>query len=83
MKYQNLPMDNVEHHIVKPPFLVDEVSETEYYIGTSRRFSAQTDKKWRIERIWKVGSVWNFGFPDGDQSFNFQWALRFGYTSSQ
>jgi hypothetical protein len=81
--YQNLPSDNVEHHIVKPPMLVDEVSDTEYYIGTSRRFSEQTDKKWRIQRIWKVGSVWYFGYPDGDQSFNYIWASRYGYTYKQ
>ena len=81
--YQNLPSDNVEHHIVKPPMLVHEVSDTEYYIGTSRRFSAEDDEKWRIQRIWKVGAVWNFGYPNGDQSFSYQWSGRFGYSYSQ
>ena len=81
--YQNLPTDNVTHHNIKPPMLVDEVSATEYYIGTSRRFSDTGDNKWRIQRIWKVGSVWNFGYPNGDQSFVFSWANRFTYTYSQ
>ena len=81
--YKNLPSDNVEHHVVKPPMLVDEVSDTEYYIGTSRRFSEQTDEKWRVQRIWKVGNVWNFGYPDGDQSFRYVWADRYGYTYKQ
>jgi len=81
--YQNLPGDNVEHHIVRPPMLVDEISDTEYYVGTSRRFSKEVDNKWRIQRIWKVSNTWYFGYPDGDQSFNYQWSARFGYTYTQ
>jgi len=81
--YQNLPLDQVQHHQIKPPMLIDEVSDTEYYIGTSRNTSDQPFNKWRIQRIWKMGSVWNFGYPDGDQSFNYVWSNRYGYTYKQ
>lgn len=83
MEYDNLPNDTVQYHNIKPPFLVDEVSSTEYYIGTSRNFSDGTYEKWRIQRIWKIGSVWNFGYPDGDQSFNYMWSKRFDYMYKQ
>lgn len=77
-----LPENQVEQHQINPPFLVDEVSDTEYYIGTSRNFSEQTQPKWRIQRIQKRGTVWYFEYPDGDQAFKFQWSNRFGYTYS-
>ena len=80
---QILPQDNVQKHPMKPPFLVHEVSDTEYYIGTSRRFSKEDDPHWRIQRIWQSGSVWYFGYPDGDQAFKYEWSSRFGYTYIQ
>ena len=49
---QILPQDNVQKHPMKPPMLIHEVSSTEYYVGTSRRFSKETDPHWRIQRIW-------------------------------
>lgn len=78
-----LPGENEDHHIIKPPMLVDEVSSTEYYIGVSRRYSKEDDDKWRIKRIWKIGSVWHFGYPDGIQDFNYRWSERFTYTYRQ
>lgn len=81
--YQNLPLDQVQYHQIKPPFLVDEISSTEYYIGTSRNSSDQNASTWRVWRIWQSGSVWNFGYPDGDQAFKYQWSARFGYTYKQ
>lgn len=61
------------------PVLIDEISSTEYYIGTSRDFSIQSAAKWRIKRIWKVGTVWLTGYPDGDQGFNYIWDNRLSY----
>lgn len=81
--YNNIPIDQLEHHQIKPPFLVDEVSSTEIYIGTSRNSSDQDKSTWRIQRIWQVGTVWNFGYPNGDQNFKYLWSNRFGYTYSQ
>jgi hypothetical protein len=81
---QDLPIDNVQHHIIKPPMLVDEVSETEYYIGVSRNTSDQSYPKWRIQRIVKTGNVWKISeYPNGDQSFSYVWANRYGYTYRQ
>ena len=78
-----LPDNQVIHHRVKPPMLVDEVSSTEYYIGVSRNGSVTSRPFWRIQKIWKIGSVWNFGYPDGDQDFKYEWDNRYSYTYSQ
>lgn len=63
--------------------LIDELSDTEFYIGYSEKNSRSDKEQWRIRRIWQVGSVWYFGFPDGDQSFNFVWDDRLTYTYAQ
>ena len=68
---------------VKPPMLIDEVSSTEYYIGISRNYSDETQPTWRIERIWKSGNVWRFGYPDGDQNFSYVWSDRYTYDYIQ
>lgn len=67
-------------HNIDAPLIVDEVSSTEYYIGRSKNTKSQDKENWQIKRIWKVGNVWNFGFPDGNQGFVFVWDLRDTYT---
>lgn len=71
---------NIYQHNIDVPVLVDEVSSTEYYIGQSINTKQRNESNWRIKRIWKVGTVWNFGFPNGDQDFKYQWDLRDTYT---
>lgn len=71
---------NVFDHEILPPMLVDEVSDTEYYVGHSKNTNKRGESNWRIRRIWKVSSVWNFGFPDGNQDFVWEWDLRDTYT---
>lgn len=83
MSQFTLPNDTVTHHPVKPIMLVHEVSSTEYYVGTSRRFSKEDDPYWRIQRILQMGGVWRFEYPDGDQKFEYKWSSRFGYTYRQ
>lgn len=78
-----LPQDQIRQHNLNAPFLVDEVSDTEFYIGKSQGSSKTDEPKWRIQKIWKTGTIWNFGFPDGDQNFKFKWSERFGYTYKQ
>ena len=70
----------VYDHDIESPLLVDEVSDTEFYIGYSNNTRYENKGNWRIKRIWKVGSVWNFGFPNGDQNFTFIWDERDSYT---
>ena len=74
--------DNMFSHNIERPMLVDEVSDTEFYIGYSQNTPIKDTNNWRIKRIWQVGSVWNFGFPDGNQNFVFNWDLRDTYTYS-
>lgn len=71
---------NTYQHKLEAPMLVDEVSSTEYYIGESDNTKNIGKDNWRIKRIWKVGSVWNFGFPDGNQDYIFIWDDRDTYT---
>lgn len=78
-----LPLDSEQHHSIEKPILVDEISSTEYYIGTSRNFSSEIYPSWKIKKIWKIGSVWHFGYPNGNQNYVFKWADRFSYSYSQ
>ena len=68
---------------IKKPMLVDEVSSTEFYIGTSRQYSDESEPIWRIQKIWKTGNVWRFGYPDGDQNYKYIWGSRYTYTYVQ
>lgn len=63
--------------------LIDEVSETEIYIGESKNFSDKSSPIWRIKKISKNGTVWEFGFPNGVQDYTFIWNERLNYTYSQ
>jgi hypothetical protein len=71
---------NIYQHKLEAPLLVDEVSSTEYYIGESDNTRVRGKGNWRIKRIWKVGNVWNFGFPSGNQDYVFVWDDRDTYT---
>lgn len=73
---------NVQAINIEPYLLVDETSTTEYYIGTSRSFSDPAKANWRIKRIMKIGNIWKFQYPNGDQRFQFVWDDRFTYTYS-
>ena len=74
----NLTISQQQHNI-DIITLVDELSSTEYYLGTSKNFSDPAAANWRIKRIWKVGSVWKFEFPDGNQNFKWVWDERLSY----
>lgn len=81
-----LPEYNVQEHNRDAVILIDELSATEFYIGTSWNRANQSKPTWKIKRIWKVGSVWHFGFPvedgkyDGNQDFKWVWDDRYGYS---
>ena len=42
---------NIQHYNVEPYVLVDEMSDTEIYIGTSRTFNNRSKPIWRIKLI--------------------------------
>lgn len=71
--------EHLNSHKHVAPFLVDEVSSTEFYIGESDNTRYQDKDNWQIKRIWKVGNVWNFGFPEGNQDYIWNWELRDTY----
>jgi hypothetical protein len=72
--------DNPQFYSPDVSILIDEVSSTEYYIGTSNGFKDGSVASWSIKKIWQDGTVWKTQFPDGDQSFKFIWNGRSGYT---
>lgn len=65
---------------VESPIIIDEISDTEIYIGTSINDSNTGRPVWRIKQIIQIGTVWKFGYPSGDQSFSYVWNDRFTYT---
>lgn len=67
---------------IEPTMLVDEYSNFEYYIGTSKSFKDQSKPNWKIKKIWKTDSVWYSGYPNGNQDFSFVWNDRYGYAYS-
>lgn len=56
--------------------LIDEISTTLYYIGWSKNGTNAGKPIWRIKKIWKAGTVWHFGFPNGDEDFKYTWNIR-------
>jgi len=71
--------DNVFDHNIESSMVIDEVSTTEFYIGYSKNSSLRSASNWRIKRIVQISTVWNFQFPNGNQSFNFIWDDRDTY----
>lgn len=70
---------NIQHHKIDPYVLIDELSETEIYIGTSKSFPDKSKPYWRIKRILKIGNVWQMEHPEGNQDFKFVWDDRYSY----
>ena len=73
---------NIQSFDVTTPLIIDEISSTEFYVGQSINSKDLGKPNWRIRRIWMVGSVWHFGFPNGDQDFKYVWDLRDTYDYS-
>ena len=71
---------NVQQHNIDQIMLVDERSSIEYYIGMSNNFKDPSKSSWRIKRILKIGNVWKFEFPEGNQEFKYIWDERLNYS---
>jgi len=74
-EYMQRPGFDPNHYM-----LVDEVSTTLYYVGTSKNSTDTSKPNWRIKKIWKIGNVWHFRFPNGNEDFKFVWNNRTSYT---
>jgi hypothetical protein len=63
----------------EPSMIIDEVSTEEYYIGTTNNSKREFASNWKIKKAWKIGTLWHFGFPNGDQAYKYVWNDRFDY----
>jgi hypothetical protein len=67
--------------VIEPTILIDQLSGAEIFIGTSINGKDTSAAIWKIKKIMLDGTVWNFQFPNGDQSYSFVWDDRIsGYT---
>ncbi len=80
--YTNLNDTPYINYNIEPTQLIDETSSTEIYLGYSENGGATGGALWKIKRISKIGTVWHFEFPNGDQNYKYIWDDRFGYTYS-
>ena len=71
--------DNNFNYTVEPTQLIDEISSNEYYIGYSINGIDQTKNIWKIKKIIKIGTIWHFQFPQGNQTYVYTWSDRFSY----
>jgi hypothetical protein len=71
------PLNNIE-----PQLIVDVATNNQIYIGISNNTKNTGNPTWKIKYIWQTGTVWNFGYPNGDQSFAYIWDLRDSYNYS-
>lgn len=70
---------NIQAHQIEPYVLIDELSDTELYVGTSISYNNKGMSIWRIKRTIKIGSVWQTEYPNGNQDFKFTWDDRLLY----
>lgn len=63
----------------EPYILIDGLTGTTRYTGTSLSSGDLTKPIWRIKKVWMVGNVQYMGFPDGNQSYVFIWNDRASY----
>lgn len=73
-------MKNLNFDKIEPNTIIDEVSNTEYYIGTSENGIDLSKPTWKIKRILKVGNIWKFGYPNGNQTYEYVWNSRYEYA---
>jgi hypothetical protein len=71
---------NAQSINIEPYLLIDQLSTTEFYIGTSKSFKTQSAENWRIKKIYQSGTIWIIAYPNGDQGFNYKWSDRLTYT---
>lgn len=74
VNYNKMPAQYKEREIV------EEVSETLFYIGKCKTFCNPNMQGWQIQKIVKVDNSWMFQFPNGSQEYNYIWDERGTYA---
>ena len=60
--------------------LVDEVNSNLTYIGLGKLGTADSDAKWQIRKIEKIGSVTTIQYADGNRRYDNVWDDRASLT---
>ena len=60
------------------PQKIDEVSTTLVYVGYAQVSGANAAQAvWKIKKIEKIGTVWEFKYADGDELYDNIWNNRY------
>jgi len=71
--------DNIKIYSFEPYVLIDGLSGSTRYVGTSICGGNVNLPTWKIKKEWISGNVQYMGFPSGDQSYAYAWSGRTGY----
>ena len=71
--------DNVKIYNLEPYVYIDGLSGTTRYVGASVNNDINKPT-WKIKKEWVTANVQYLGFPIVDQSNNYAWSGRTGYT---
>ena len=65
-------------YIVKDesPTRIDVISDIMYYLGWAKHGTLEDEAKWKIKRIYQIGTVWYQEFADGNEFYDNVWDDR-------
>ena len=72
--------NNIKIYNLEPYVLIDGLTGTTRYIGTSLTINDMDGTIWRIKKELIIGNIQYMRFPNGDQSYAYAWSGRTGYT---
>lgn len=62
------------------PTLIDEVSDNLIYLGWADAGTLESDPKWKIRRIRRIGTVWDLKYANGNEFYRNVWNDRLTLT---
>jgi len=72
--------DNPKIYNPESYVLIDGLTGATKYTGVSLSIGDMDGTTWRIKKEWQIANVQYMGFPNGDQSYEYVWSGRTGYT---
>ena len=72
--------ENIKTYCSEEYVLIDGKTGSTKYVGTSLNSGNVNVSTWRLKKEWIVDNIQYMGFPNGDQSYEYSWSGRTGYT---